>query len=58
MGGPRASKRLTDPARLAVELVLFGATVIGLVAVGAAATAPVALGLAYAVSAPVGRKGF
>lgn len=55
---PRASKRLTDPARLAVELVLFGATVIGLVAVGAAATAPVALGLAYAVSAPVGRKGF
>lgn len=53
---PRATNRLEDPARLAVELVLFGATVAGLLVVGAV-TAAVVLGLAYLVSTPVGRKG-
>ena len=54
---PRASARLADPARLAVELVLFGAAVVGLAVLGAW-TAAVVLGVAYAVSAPVGRRGF
>ena len=54
---PRAAKRLEDPARLAVELVLFGATVVGLLVVGAVAAA-VVLGAAYLVSTPVGRKGY
>lgn len=57
---PQARQRLDDPARLAVELVLFGATITALVLVGgeAAQLAALGLGLAYVVSAPVGRKGF
>jgi hypothetical protein len=53
---PRATKRLDDPARLAVEVALFGTTAVALVVVGAV-TAAVVLGLAYLVSTPVGRKG-
>lgn len=53
---PRAGNRLEDPARLAVELVLFGAAVLGLVALGAWVTAAV-LAVGYAASAPVGRRG-
>jgi hypothetical protein len=40
---PRARRRLADPARLVVELALFGATATGAVAVG--------LGLAAALFA-------
>lgn len=53
---PRAQSRLEDPARLVVELVLFGAAVVGLVLLGQWPSA-LALGLAYAVSAPIGRRG-
>lgn len=53
---PRAEGRLEDPARLVVELALFGAAVLGLVVVGAWLPAGV-LGIAYAASAPVGRRG-
>ncbi|HSJ19756.1 MAG TPA: YrdB family protein [Nocardioidaceae bacterium] len=58
---PRARRRLEDPTRLAVELVLFGAAVVGLAVVGPGAWSLVAaavLGIGYAVSAPVGRRGF
>jgi hypothetical protein len=58
---PRARRRLEDPARLAVELVLFGAAVVGLAVVGPGTWSLVAaavLGVGYAVSAPVGRRGF
>jgi hypothetical protein len=58
---PRAQRRLDDPARLTVELVLFGAAVVGLAVVGPGAWSLLAaaiLGLAYAVSAPVGRRSF
>jgi hypothetical protein len=53
---PRAEGRLEDPARLVVELALFGAAVVGLAAVGAWVPA-VALSVAYGVSTPVGRRG-
>ncbi len=53
---PRAKARLEDPARLVVEIVMFGIAVAGLVIAGAWIAALV-LGAAYAVSAPVGRKG-
>jgi hypothetical protein len=53
---PRAARRLDDPARLAVEVALFGTAVTGLAVTGAWVAAAV-LGLAYVVSAPVGRKG-
>jgi hypothetical protein len=58
---PRARRRLEDPARLAVELVLFGAAVVGLAVVGPGTWSLVAaavLGVGYVVSAPVGRRGF
>jgi DNA-binding IclR family transcriptional regulator len=58
---PRAQRRLEDPARLVVELVLFGIAVVGLAVVGPGSwslVAAVVLGVAYAVSAPVGRRGF
>ena len=58
---PRAARRLEDPARLVVELVLFGAAVAGLLLVVGGTwgiTGGVALGLAYAVSSPVGRAGY
>lgn len=57
---PRAARRLEDPARLGVELVLFTAAVAGLLVVGTgtgSVVAALALGLAYAVSAPLGRRG-
>jgi hypothetical protein len=54
---PRAAKRLEDPRRLAVEVVLFGAAVLGLLLSGEWVAA-LALGLAYGVSAPVGRWGY
>jgi hypothetical protein len=57
---PRAKRRLEDPARLAVEVVLFGVAVVGLAVVGPGTWSLVAaalLGAAYAVSAPVGRRG-
>lgn len=54
---PRAAKRLEDPKRLVVEIVLFGAAVLGLLVSGAWVAALV-LGLAYGVSAPVGRWGY
>lgn len=54
---PRAARRLEDPKRLAVEIGLFGAAVLGLFAAGAW-VAGVVLGLAYALSAPVGRWGY
>lgn len=53
---PRAARRLEDPARLAVEVTLFAVTVVGLFAVGSVVPA-ILLGVAYLVSAPVGRKG-
>lgn len=53
---PRASKRLEDPRRLAVEVVLFGVTSVALAVTGAGIAA-VVLAAAYLVSAPVGRKG-
>jgi hypothetical protein len=53
---PRAQSRLEDPARLLVELVLFGAAVVGLFLLGQWPSA-LALGLAYVVSAPIGRRG-
>jgi DNA-binding IclR family transcriptional regulator len=58
---PRAQRRLEDPVRLVVELVLFGSAVVGLAVVGPGTwslVAALALGVAYAVSAPVGRRGF
>lgn len=54
---PRSGARLQDPPRLAVEVALFGAAVVGLAVVGAWPAA-VALAAAYAVSTPVGRRGF
>lgn len=57
---PRASRRLADPGRFAVEVTLFGLAFLGL----ASGPAPygmlwgVALWAAFLVSAPVGRKGF
>ena len=54
---PKSEHRLDDPGRLVVELALFGVTCAALVVVGNDVAA-VALGLAYAVSAPVGRRGF
>lgn len=53
---PRAKRRLDDPARLAVEVVLFGLGCAGLVATGAPVAAAV-LAAAYLVSTGVGRKG-
>lgn len=57
---PRAKSRLDDPARLAVEIALFATACAGLLVVGGdlARIAAGVLALAYAVSAPVGRKGF
>ena len=57
---PKASRRLADPGRFAVEVTLFGLALLGL------ANGPahhgmlwgVALWAAFLVSAPVGRKGF
>lgn len=52
---PRASRRLQDPARLGVEVVLFGAAAGGLALSGRVGWA-VALGLLWAVTAPFGRR--
>ena len=52
---PRASRRLPDPARLGVEVVLFGAAACGLGLAGHAGWA-LALGLLWAVTAPFGRR--
>ncbi len=54
---PRSETRLQDPARLGVEVALFGGAVVGLAVVGAWPAA-VLLAAAYAVSTPVGRRGF
>ena len=53
---PRARNRLKDPARLSVEVALFGITVAGLVALGQWPWA-LPLALMYAGSAPAGRAG-
>ncbi len=53
---PRARRRLDDPARFLVEVVLFGAGCAGLVAARAPVLAAV-LAAAYVVSTAVGRKG-
>lgn len=53
---PRATGRLEDPARLTVEIALFGVAVVALAVAGAVVPA-VVLAAAYAVSAPVGRRG-
>ena len=53
---PRARNRLRDPARLAVEVALFGVTVVGLVAFGQWPWG-LLLALMYAGSAPAGRAG-
>ncbi len=58
---PRARRRLSDPARLAVEVTLFGLAVLGLRLVGpepGAAISGTALAVAYLASAIVGRRGF
>ncbi|UYM04517.1 YrdB family protein [Solicola gregarius] len=49
--GPRANRRWPDPARLLLELVLFGAACAGLVVSGAWPWA-VALAVAYALGLP------
>ena len=49
---PKAPRRLTDPAKLAVELVLFAAAVVGLVLVGHPVLATV-LGLVFVVNTAV-----
>ena len=54
---PKSEHRLDDPARLAVEVALFAVACTGLLVAGSGIAA-IVLGLAYAVSAPVGRKGF
>jgi hypothetical protein len=54
---PRAGRRLQDPARLAVEVALFGTGVAALLVAGAVVPALV-LAAAYLVSAPAGRKGY
>lgn len=54
---PKAPARLADPARLAVELALFGTAGVALAVLGRGWLA-LALVAAYAVSAPVGRRGF
>ncbi len=58
---PRAARRLSDPARLGVEVILFGAAAAALAGAvrGAGATvAGAVLLLAYGVSARVGRQGW
>ena len=52
---PRAPRRLEDPARLGVEVVLFGAAAAGLAISGRPGWA-LALGLLWAVTAPFGRR--
>jgi hypothetical protein len=52
---PRATRRLEDPARLGVEVVLFAVAAGGLVIAGRVGWA-VALGLLWAVTAPFGRR--
>lgn len=57
---PRASRRLADPARFAVEIIPFAVALLGLLRIGsrgALAFAAVLL-VAYLASAWVGRKGF
>ena len=54
---PKSEHRLDDPARLAVEVALFAVACAALLVAGSGIAA-IILGLAYAVSAPVGRKGF
>ncbi|HLN76565.1 MAG TPA: YrdB family protein [Nocardioidaceae bacterium] len=54
---PKSEHRLEDPARLAVEVALFAVACAAL-AVAGNGIAAIVLGLAYAVSAPVGRRGF
>jgi len=46
---PRAQRRLRDPARLAVEILLFTTGAVALVAAGLAA-AGIALGMVYGLS--------
>jgi len=53
---PRASRRLEDPARLAVEVVLFAGAVVALAVLGSPVAAAL-LAAAYLVGAPAGRKG-
>lgn len=53
---PRARRRLDDPARLVVEVLLFAAAVAGLLSSGYVAFA-VVLAVLYAVGAPHGRAG-
>jgi hypothetical protein len=54
---PRARRRIADPPRFVVELVLFAAAVAGLVAVGAVGWAA-ALGILWLATAFAGRKGY
>lgn len=53
---PRATRRLDDPARLGVELVIFGLAAAGLVWVGSWVGA-IALTVLYALGTPQGRAG-
>ena len=54
---PAARRRVADPARFALELVLFGAAIAGLVAIDAVRWA-VALGALWLATAFAGRKGY
>jgi hypothetical protein len=53
---PRATRRLDDPWRLGVEIVLFAAAAVGLVWVGSWWVAVLLLAL-YVVGTPYGRAG-
>jgi hypothetical protein len=54
--GPKGRNRLSDPYRLGLELVLFGAAAVGLIAYGHWVSMVVLLGF-YAVGTPHGRAG-
>ncbi|MEZ5268194.1 MAG: DUF2568 domain-containing protein [Microthrixaceae bacterium] len=49
LGGPKSQRRLQDPARLAVELVVFGSEAAALVAMDQVGLAAI-LGLVVAVN--------
>jgi len=54
---PQARRRVPDPARFVVELVLFGAAAVGLVATSSMFWA-VALAVLWLATAFAGRKGY
>lgn len=56
---PKATRRLKDPARLGLEVALFGVTCLGLAwYVDGGVLWAAALAAAFLLSAPVGRKGY